>query len=74
MQESERSAEDTEADVESDAPLDESYNISFGDNSGDRAAIAQNASAVSGISQGNMITWWVGNNGPGRTFTVVSDE
>ncbi|MDZ7835921.1 MAG: DUF1510 family protein [Alkalibacterium sp.] len=54
--------------------MNESYNINFGDGSSDRNAIAQNASAVSGLNQNDMITWWVGNNGPGRAFTVVSDS
>ena len=63
-----------DADINAEAPLDESYNINFGEGSSDRNAIAQNASAVSGISQSSMITWWVGNNGPGRAFTIVSDS
>lgn len=63
-----------DADINAEAPLDESYNINFGEGSSDRNAIASNASAVSGISQGSMITWWVGNNGPGRAFTIVSDS
>ncbi|MER2064654.1 MAG: DUF1510 family protein, partial [Alkalibacterium sp.] len=71
----ETAEEDTvDTNINADAPLNESYNINFGDGSADRNAIAQYASSVSGINQGDMITWWVGNNGPGRAFTVVSDS
>ncbi|SFC52133.1 Protein of unknown function [Alkalibacterium subtropicum] len=72
--EEEAADEPSDADINADAPLNDSYNINFSDGSSDRNAIAQNASAVSGISQGDMITWWVGNDGPGRAFTVVSDS
>ncbi|WP_423189249.1 DUF1510 family protein [Alkalibacterium sp. f15] len=66
--------EASEAGINPDAPLDESYTMNFNDGTSDRNAVDQNASAVTGINQNDMTTWWVGNNGLGRAFTVVSDS
>ncbi|MFO8068557.1 MAG: DUF1510 family protein [Alkalibacterium sp.] len=66
--------ETSEAEINTDAPLDESHTMNFNDGSSDRIAVDQNASAVTGIDQNDMTTWWVGNNGLGRAFTVVSDS
>lgn len=63
-----------EYDVVDDAPHDSDYVPDYSDGSSDRNAIAQAASSVTGISQGDMTTWWVGNDGPGRVQTTISDS
>lgn len=63
-----------EAEVTTDAPHDESYVPDYNEGSADRDAIASAASSVTGISQGDMTTWWVGNDGPGRVQTTISDS
>lgn len=72
--EEEEETDDEEMEVADDVPLDESYVPDYSEGSTDRNAIAQAASSVTGISQGDMITWWVGNNGPGRVETTISDS
>lgn len=72
------SEDDTEDESDSiiseNAPLDESHAPNFSDGSSDRNAIASLATSATGIDQSNFITWWVGNNGPGRAFTVISSQ
>lgn len=70
----EEETDQEEYEVTEDAPLDESYVPNYGEGSADRNAISQATSSVTGISQGDMTTWWVGNDGPGQVFTVVSDS
>ncbi|EXJ22495.1 hypothetical protein ADIAL_2081 [Alkalibacterium sp. AK22] len=60
--------------ISENAPLDESHTPNFSDGSSDRNAIASLATSASGIDPSNFITWWVGNNGPGRAFTVISSQ
>ncbi|GAA0354095.1 hypothetical protein GCM10008932_03900 [Alkalibacterium iburiense] len=64
---------DSDYEVTEDAPLDESHQVDYADGSSDRVAIANAASAVTGINSSEMITNWVGNDGPGRIFTIVSN-
>lgn len=75
-EETEDDTADTDSDYEvtEDAPLDESHQVDYADGSSDRVAIANAASAVTGITSSEMITNWVGNDGPGRIFTIVSNS
>lgn len=73
-EDSEEDTEDTEFEVTDSAPLDESYNVNYGEGSSDRVAIANAVSTVTGLDQSSMITWRVGNNGPGRVFAIMSDR
>ncbi len=72
----EETEEESESDVEvtENAPLDESYTVNYNEGSGDRVAIANAVSSVTGLNQSDMITWRVGNDGPGRVFAVTSDS
>jgi UPF0716 family protein affecting phage T7 exclusion len=63
-----------EFEVTEDAPHDSNYVPDYNSGSADRTAIDQATSSVTGLNQGDMTTWWVGNDGPGRVFTVVSDS
>ncbi|TVP89986.1 YrrS family protein [Alkalibacterium sp.] len=65
---------DSEFTINEDAPLDESYVPNYADGSSDRNAIASAVASVTGLNQSDMITWRVGNNGPGRVFAVMSDS
>ncbi|GAB2485094.1 hypothetical protein GCM10008929_07290 [Alkalibacterium psychrotolerans] len=66
--------DESEVSVNDDAPLDESYVPNYNNGSADRNAIAGLVSSVTGLDQSSMITWRVGNNGPGRVFAVMSDS
>lgn len=66
--------DETEVSVNDNAPLDESYVPNYGEGSADRNAIASLVSSVTGLDQNSMITWRVGNNGPGRVFAIMSDS
>lgn len=46
----------------------------FGEGSADRREIKKASSIATGISEDNMFEWWVGNNGPNRVITTVSDK
>lgn len=66
--------DESEVSINDDAPLDESYVPNYNNGSADRNAIASLVSSVTGLDQSSMITWRVGNNGPGRVFAVMSDS
>ena len=66
-------SEETTASVNDNAPLDESYVPNYSSGSSDRVAISNAVTSVTSLNGSDMITWWVGNNGPGRVFTVVSN-
>lgn len=66
--------DEAEVSVNDNAPLDESYVPNYGEGSADRNAIASLVSSVTGLDQNSMITWRVGNNGPGRVFAIMSDS
>lgn len=70
----EDTSEETSFEVTEDAPLDESHNTNYSEGSSDRVAIANAVSSVTGLNQSDMITWRVGNNGPGQVFAVMSDS
>ncbi|MCC5893836.1 MAG: YrrS family protein [Alkalibacterium sp.] len=72
--EEEPETDDSDYEVTEDAPLDESHAVNYGEGSSDRVAIADAVSSVTGLNQNDMITWRVGNNGPGRVFAVMSDS
>lgn len=67
-------SDETSFEVTEDAPLDESHNTNYSEGSSDRVAIANAVSSVTGLNQSDMITWRVGNNGPGQVFAVMSDS
>lgn len=73
-EESESDTEESDVEVTENAPLDESYTVNYNEGSGDRVAIANAVSSVTGLNQSDMITWRVGNDGPGRVFAVTSDS
>lgn len=66
--------DESEVSINDNAPLDESYVPNYSNGSADRNAIAGLVSSVTGLDQSSMITWRVGNNGPGRVFAVMSDS
>ncbi|GEN50731.1 YrrS family protein [Alkalibacterium pelagium] len=70
----EDTSDETSFEVTEDAPLDESHNTNYSEGSSDRVAIANAVSSVTGLNQSDMITWRVGNNGPGQVFAVMSDS
>lgn len=72
-EDTEEDTSDTDYEVTEDAPLDESHTIDYANGSSDRVAIANAASSVTGLNSSDMITNWVGNDGPGRVFTIVSN-
>lgn len=73
--ETDESDEDNiQVSINDNAPLDESHATNFGEGSADRVAIANLVSSVTGLDQTSMITWRVGNNGPGRVFAIMSDR
>lgn len=71
--ESETSTDSAETSVNNDAPLDKNYQVSYADGSSDRVAIKNQVMQVTGLDN-NLIEWWVGNNGPGRVETTVSNS
>lgn len=71
---SEDESEDTATLVNENAPLDESYVPNYNSGSADRVAISNAVTSVTSLDGSDMITWWVGNDGPGRVFTIVSNS
>ena len=71
---SEDESEDTATSVNENAPLDESYVPNYNSGSADRVAISNAVTSVTSLDGSDMITWWVGNDGPGRVFTIVSNS
>lgn len=65
---------DTDTEVTTDAPLDTNYTIDYTNGSNDRIAIANAVGAVTGLDPNSLITKWVGNDGPGRVFTIVTNS
>lgn len=72
--EEEDTSDETSYEVTENAPLDETHNTNYSEGSSDRVAIANAVSSVTGLNQSDMITWRVGNNGPGQVFAVMSDS
>ena len=70
----ENTSDETSYEVTENAPLDETHNTNYSEGSSDRVAIANAVSSVTGLNQSDMITWRVGNNGPGQVFAVMSDS
>lgn len=73
-EEEENTSDETSYEVTENAPLDETHNTNYSEGSSDRVAIANAVSSVTGLNQSDMITWRVGNNGPGQVFAVMSDS
>lgn len=73
-EEEEDTSDETSYEVTENAPLDETHNTNYSEGSSDRVAIANAVSSVTGLNQSDMITWRVGNNGPGQVFAVMSDS
>src|SRR5690625_91136 len=46
----------------------------YNDGSDDRIEIKHATSNVTGIAEDDMIEWWVGNDGPQKVFSVISDK
>ena len=46
----------------------------YNDGSDDRIEIKRATSNVTGIAEEDMIEWWVGNDGPQKVFSVISDK
>jgi len=46
----------------------------FSKGSADRTELKRAASEATGIGEDNMIEWWVGNNGPNKVISTVSDK
>lgn len=59
--------------VNEDSPHDSSHVVNFNEGSKDRVAIKNKVMAATGLDN-NLIEWWVGNNGPGKVETTVSDS
>lgn len=50
------------------------HSTNFSDGSQDRMEIKQATSMVTGLNNDTMIEWWVGNDGPNRVVSTVSDQ
>ena len=48
-------------------------NTNYTDGSQDRIEIKRASAVATGLSEETMIEWWVGNDGPNRVVTTVSD-
>lgn len=46
----------------------------FSDGSADRKELKQAAAKATGVPETDMIEWWVGNNGPNKVVSTISDK
>lgn len=52
----------------------EHTSTNFSEGSEDRIEIKKASAKATGLNEADMIEWWVGNDGPNRVLTTVSDK